>query len=85
MFGDKLNEYDAVIPFFYINGKWKYSIFSNKDNIDCSQVAKTYDGGGHKGAAGWITDKLIFEELYYNPCEQYQTNQTTCFGHRHIA
>ncbi len=63
MFGDKINKYDAVIPFFYINGKWKYSIFSNKDNIDCSQIAKTYGGGGHKGAAGWITDKLIFEDI----------------------
>ena len=61
MFGDKIDEYDAVIPFFYVNGKWKYSIFSNKENIDCSEVAKTYGGGGHKGAAGWITDKLIFE------------------------
>ena len=60
MFGDKINEYDAVIPFFYVNGKWKYSIFSNKEHIDCSEIAKTYGGGGHKGAAGWVTDKLIF-------------------------
>lgn len=60
MFGDKINKYDAVIPFFYVNGKWKYSIFSNKENIDCSEVAKSYGGGGHKGAAGWVLDELIF-------------------------
>lgn len=60
MFGDKINEYDAVIPFYFVNGKWKYSIFSNKENIDCSEVAKSYGGGGHKGAAGWVIDEFIF-------------------------
>lgn len=62
MFGDKINEYDAVIPFFFVNGKWKYSIFTNKENVDCKGVAESYGGGGHAKAAGWITDKLIFEE-----------------------
>lgn len=60
MFGDKINEYDAVIPFFYINGKWKYSIFTAKDGVNCEAVAKSYGGGGHLRAAGWITDELIF-------------------------
>lgn len=61
MFGNKINEYDAVIPFYYNNGKFTYSIFSNKEDIDCSVIAKSYGGGGHKGAAGWVSDKLIFE------------------------
>ena len=62
MFGDKIKEYDAVIPFYYINGKWKYSIFTEKDNVDCESIAKYYGGGGHKKAAGWVIDDLIFEE-----------------------
>ena len=62
MFGDKIKEYDAVIPFYYINGKWKYSIFTEKDNVDCEEVAKYYGGGGHKKAAGWVIDDLIFNE-----------------------
>lgn len=62
MFGDKLDEYDAVIPFFFVNGKWRYSIFSNKEHIDCCDIAKTYGGGGHKGAAGWTIDEFIFKE-----------------------
>ena len=61
MFGNKINEYDAVIPFYYVNGKWKYSIFTNKDNVDCEGVAKSYGGGGHPKAAGWTTDELIFK------------------------
>ena len=59
MFGDKINEYDAVIPFYFDGKRWTYSIFSNKDHIDCSEVAKSYGGGGHKGAAGWTSDKLL--------------------------
>ena len=59
MFGDKINEYDAVIPFYFDGKRWTYSMFSNKDHIDCSEVAKSYGGGGHKGAAGWTSDKLL--------------------------
>ena len=62
MFGDKIDKYDAVIPFFYIDGKWKYSIFTNKDDVYCEAVAKSYGGGGHAKAAGWVTDKFIFAE-----------------------
>lgn len=60
MFGDKINEYDAVIPFYFDGKRWTYSMYTVKDNVDCSEVAKTYGGGGHKGAAGWTSDKLIF-------------------------
>ena len=30
--------------------------------VDVSEIAKKYGGGGHKGAAGFNMDKLIFEE-----------------------
>ena len=63
MFGDKINEYDAVMPFYFIKGKWNYSLFSNKENVDCSEVAKSYGGGGHKGAAGWVSKEFIFSEV----------------------
>lgn len=62
MFGDKVNEYDAVIPFYYNNGKWTYSMFTTKDNVDCESTARSYGGGGHLKAAGWVTDELIFKE-----------------------
>lgn len=61
MFGDKIKEYDVVIPFYYNNGKWTYSIYSIKEDIDCSEVAKTYGGGGHKGAAGFTISEFIFK------------------------
>lgn len=60
MFGDKIKEYDAVIP-FYFNGKnWTYSIYTEKDNVNCEAIAKSYGGGGHPKAAGWVSDNLIF-------------------------
>lgn len=60
MFGDKIKEYDAVIPFYYVDGKWKYSIFTENDNVDCEFVARSYGGGGHPKAAGWVINELIF-------------------------
>lgn len=52
--------YDILMPFSY-NGKsgnWSYSMYSK--TIDVSVIAKKYGGGGHKGASGFTTDKLIF-------------------------
>ena len=42
------------------NGTWKYSMYSK--TVDVSNIAKKYGGGGHKGAAGFNMDKLIFEK-----------------------
>lgn len=51
-------DYDMFIGFSY-NGKlWNYSLRSTK--VDCSKIAMKYGGGGHKGAAGFSTEKLIF-------------------------
>lgn len=62
MFGDKIDEYDAVIPFYFNGSKWTYSIFTNKDYVDCEKIAKCYGGGGHRKAAGWTSDRLFFSK-----------------------
>jgi len=41
---------------------WKVSLYSTKPEIDCGAVAKTFGGGGHKGAAGFVCDKLPWEK-----------------------
>jgi len=43
--------------------KYSYSIFSSNPNIDCSKIAESYGGGGHKGAAGFSSDELLFRNL----------------------
>ena len=68
-FGSKIYNYDAVILFNYEGsvGKWVYSVYCHdKSKFDCAEFAKTFPGGGgHKGAAGFSTDALIFTDKKY--------------------
>lgn len=52
------DKHDIMIPFFYSGNKWTFSIYTTKDDIDCSALAKARGGGGHKKAAGFISEKL---------------------------
>lgn len=51
------SKHDIMMPFQF-NGKfWTVSLYSAKPEIDCSAIAKSMGGGGHKGAAGFtVTD-----------------------------
>ncbi len=40
------------------NGKWYVSLYTTKDCVDCSIIAKENGGGGHKNAAGFECDVL---------------------------
>jgi len=44
------------------DGKIKGSLRTEKDDIDVSQIAKEYGGGGHKKAAGFKTEGKVVEE-----------------------
>lgn len=47
----------AVGWFQGADGKYKYSLRSNKDSdVDVSEIAKKYGGGGHKNAAGFLLE-----------------------------
>lgn len=49
--------YDAMMPFYW-NGKfWTVSLYSDRDDVDVSVVAKARGGGGHKGEASFQADK----------------------------
>lgn len=66
-FGPKLKDYEAAIAFCYNgkNGKWQYSVYSDKEYYDfhCGDFcSKYFGGGGHPGAAGFNTVKLIFTD-----------------------
>lgn len=53
-------KHDIMIGFSRrANHTWKYSVYSEKNYIDCSAISKKYGGGGHKGAAGFET----YEEI----------------------
>lgn len=58
IFGDLINDYDAVIIYCNDGTKWRCSIYSQKDDFSCAEFAEQFSGGGHKGAAGFILEKL---------------------------
>ena len=46
-------KHDVMMPFQY-NGKfWTISVYTTKESVDCSIIAKSKGGGGHKKAAGF--------------------------------
>lgn len=52
-------EHDIMIAFVRKDGYWKYSLYRNKDSINCFDIAQKYGGGGHAGAAGFETKELL--------------------------
>jgi hypothetical protein len=46
--------FDLFMPFYYDGFKYIVSIYPGDfDDVDCSELAGLYGGGGHKGAAGF--------------------------------
>lgn len=54
-----LDGYDGFACFHYQNGKWQYSLYNDNSQVDCSIIAKSRGGGGHKGASGFRSDTVI--------------------------
>ncbi len=50
----------AVGYFRQLDGKWQFSLRSVGD-VDVSEIAKQFGGGGHRNAAGFKTDVLPWE------------------------
>lgn len=63
IFGEKYKEYPLVMVWVFNGSKYTYSIFSSNKDIDCSKIAEKYGGGGHKGAAGFSSDELLFKKV----------------------
>ena len=59
VFGDRIKDYPLVAIWVSDGETYKYSIYSDKDDIDCSKIAEEFGGGGHKGAAGFVTKQQI--------------------------
>lgn len=47
------NKHDIMMPFVFTGRHWTFSMYTTKDEIDCSAIAKSKGGGGHKKAAGF--------------------------------
>ena len=43
------------------NGMWNMSFYTTRDDVDCSEIAKSLGGGGHCQASGTVTKELPFK------------------------
>lgn len=59
-FGDRYDDYPLCMVWVFDGSKYVYSIFSGKEDVNCATIASKFGGGGHKGAAGFSSDKLLF-------------------------
>ena len=50
--------YDGAACFYYDGKKYNFSIYNDNGKVNCSEIAKTFGGGGHAGASGFIVDDL---------------------------
>lgn len=65
-----MKKYPAAIAFSYTGstGSWSYSVYADAETSDfnCQKFAEKFGGGGHIGAAGFVTKKLIFTDPAFN-------------------
>jgi uncharacterized protein len=53
--------HDIMLTFGFRNGSYTVSLYTDKESIDVSIIAKKYNGGGHKQAAGFQCLELPFK------------------------
>lgn len=63
IFGNLIKDYPIVAIWVFDGEKYKYSIYSDKPDVNCSKIAERYGGGGHKGASGFVSEKMIFNKV----------------------
>lgn len=55
--------YDGIMSYNYNKDKWTASLYNDNGQVDCSMIAKTFGGGGHKGAAGFVGNTELFKSI----------------------
>jgi len=58
IFDSLKKEYDIMITFIFDGEKFNVSLYTEKNNIDVSKIAKKYGGGGHKAASGFTIKNI---------------------------
>jgi hypothetical protein len=58
-------KYHIMISFAYHKDKWIVSLFTTRNDVDCSLIASQWGGGGHRKAAGFsVTDiRKVFPNI----------------------
>jgi uncharacterized protein len=56
-------QHDAMLSFVWRKGRWNFSLYATKPEVDVSAICKARGGGGHKGAAGFQANVLPWADL----------------------
>lgn len=57
-FGEKFKQYPMCLSFVFDGEQWTVGLYS--ETIDVGEIARKHGGGGHKGAAGFVSAYLPF-------------------------
>lgn len=60
---DNPEDYDMFVGFSFDGTMWNYALRAVNDAVDCSDVAKKYGGGGHRGAAGCNAKDFLLTKI----------------------
>jgi oligoribonuclease NrnB/cAMP/cGMP phosphodiesterase (DHH superfamily) len=55
--------YDGFACFWYEKGMWKWSLYNDNGEVDCSVICGQFGGGGHKGASGFVCDDKTLKTI----------------------
>jgi oligoribonuclease NrnB/cAMP/cGMP phosphodiesterase (DHH superfamily) len=59
-------KHDIMLAYQFNGKAWKFSIYCTKEYIDGSAISKSFGGGGHKGASGFIIKNEDFSDFFRN-------------------
>lgn len=61
-FAKRMEQYPVCVGCVFNGIKWTISLYSDKPDMDVSLICKNHGGGGHKGAAGFVTIDFPFKK-----------------------
>lgn len=53
------SRHKLMIPFKFDGSEWRASLYTTHDDVDCSEIAKKYGGGGHRKASGFRVVSIV--------------------------
>lgn len=74
------SKHDFLVMFVRLAGWWKFSLRSNRDDVNVAEIAKRFKGGGHRRAAGFETkdegfiSKMIKGKILITRNKEQQSN-----------
>lgn len=53
------SKYELMMAFVFYDNQYRVSLYSDSDSLNVGEIAKSFGGGGHKNAAGFVIDDIF--------------------------